>query len=173
MSALDKVPSNRNFLDITKFRFGIKRAPNIEFFIQSMTLPGISITSVPEGTPFVKIPFSGDHIDYEPLQITFRVDEDLKNYMEIYNWLLGLGFPDNFDQYKALQDQPKYTGTGIKSEISLLIMTSSNNPNFNVVFSDAFPTSLSRIQFTSMETDIKYVTCSAMFSYSKFEILPA
>lgn len=171
MSALDHNPTNRNFLDPQKFRFGLKRAPNIEFFIQSIILPGLSIGPVNEGTPFVKIPYSGEHIDYEPLQITFMVDEDMKNYMEIYNWMLGLGFPDNYDQYKALQEQPKYTGTGIKSEISLLILTSSNNPNYNVVFSDAFPTALSRLAFSSAETSVKYLTCSAMFSYSKFEIL--
>lgn len=171
MSAISDQPANRNFLDPTKFRFSIKRAPNIQFFVQSVNLPGFSIGPTQEGTPFVKIPFSGEHIDYEPLTIQFMVDEDLQNYMEIYTWIRGLGFPDNYDQYKALSTQPKYTGTGIKSDISLMVLTSSNNPKYNIVFSDAFPTTLSRIQFDANATDIQYTLCSASFSYTSFEIL--
>lgn len=173
MSALDKVPTNRNFLDPTKFRFSIKRAPNIQFFVQAINLPGFSISPPAEGTPFVAIPFSGDHIKYEPLQITFMVDEDLQNYMEIYSWMRSLGFPDNFDQYKSIQDQPIFSGAGVKSDISLIIMTSSNNAKYNVVFSDSFPYAMSSLQFSSAETDIKYTTCSVMFNYTSFEILPA
>lgn len=171
MSALTNLPTNRNFLDPTKFRFAIKRAPSVQFFVQSINLPGFNIGPVSEGTPFVAIPFSGEHISYEPLQVTFMVDEDLQNYMEIYTWMRGLGFPDNFDQYKTLATQPKYTGTGVKSEVSLMILTSSNNPKYNVVFSDAFPTALTRIQFDANATDIQYVTCTATFSYTSFEIL--
>lgn len=171
MTALDKVPSNRNYLSRLNFRFQIKKLPHVNFFCQSVNLPGFSVQNVDEGNPFVAIPYSGDHVDYQPLNVTFMVDEDMQNYMEIYTWIRGLSFPDTFTQYRDLATVPKYTGEGLKSEMSIFILTAAKNPQYNVVFSDAFPVALGPIEFSSAASDVNYATCTATFKYTSFEIL--
>ncbi len=172
MTALDKVPTNTNYLAKHNFRFMIKKLPNVNFFCQGVNIPGFSVANVSEGNPFVAIPYSGEHIDYQPLTVTFLVDEDMKNYIEIYNWLRALAFPDKFDQYKALADVPKYTGEGLKSELSVFVLTNAKNAQYNVVFSDAFPIALSSIDFSSVNSETQYATVTATFKYTGFEILP-
>lgn len=171
MSALDKVPTNTNYLAKHNFRFMIKKLPNVNFFCQAVNIPGFSVQNVDEGNPFVKIPYSGDHIDYQPLNVTFLVDEDMQNYLEIYNWIRGLGFPDEFGQYKALAEKPKYSGEGLKSEVSVFVLTNAKNALYNVVFSDAFPIAISSIDFSSVNSETQYATVTATFKYTSFQIL--
>lgn len=180
MSAISEQPTNKNFLSPLGFKFIIKKTPNVNYFVQTCSLPSITLNRVDVGTPFVKIPFAGDHLDFGELSINFKVDEDLKNYMEIYNWLIGIGFPDNFDQYKAIDYQRKnttntgtvdrMTGAGVYSDATLTILSSHRNPIHSITFQDAFPTSLGELEFSATNSDVDYLTCTATFAYRKYAI---
>src|SRR5690606_103637 len=61
MSALDKVPSNNNFLSPLGFHFSVRKLPNVNFFVQRVRIPSISLPPADTPNPFVKIPYSGDH----------------------------------------------------------------------------------------------------------------
>ena len=101
MTAIDNTPSNKNFLSPLNFKFQIKKAPHVNFFIQKVNIPSISIETNPSpNNPFVKTPIPGEHISYSDLSISFKVDEDLTNYMELHNWIKALGKPQNFEQFK-------------------------------------------------------------------------
>ena len=39
----------------------------------------------------------GDDLTFDNLEITFLVDEKLANYIELHNWLVGIGFPSQED----------------------------------------------------------------------------
>lgn len=134
-------------------------------------MPTITLPAVPQGTPFVSIPWTGDHIDFPPLAITFKVDEDMENYFEIFNWIIGQGFPDTFDQYKTLAANKSYTGLGIESDLTVFIQTAAKNPKFNCVFYDAFPTQLSGFKFDTTNQNVEYVNVTATFRYRRFEFL--
>ena len=51
-------------------------------------------------------------LTYAPLDIRFRVDEDMSNYLEIYNWMTGLGTPEDIKQYKSLNETGNRTTSG-------------------------------------------------------------
>ena len=53
------------------------------------------------------IPVPGDKIVFEDLTLRFIVDEDLVNYTEIYNWIKGLGYPEDLEQIYDLQREKK------------------------------------------------------------------
>jgi hypothetical protein len=163
-------PINTNFLSQVGFQFGIKKLPTVNFFVQSVNLPGIEMAAAVQPTPFVAIPVPGDHIKFNDLTVTFKVDEDLKNYVEIYNWIIGLGFPDSFDQYSRLASRPAVTGEGIRSDASLIITTSSRVPATEVVFVDLFPRSLTDILFNSTDSNIEYISATATFKYRRHYI---
>lgn len=179
MSATSNQPENKNFLSPLGFKFLIKKTPNVNWFVQNVTLPLISLARTDVQTPFIQFPVGGDHLIYNELEITFKVDEDMANYLEIFNWLNAIGFPDTFNQFRevAPKNNSKNTGitlpgsgTGIYSDASLLILTSSKNPNIDIQFFDLFPTSLSTLPFSTQSTNVNYLTCGVSFAFRRFTV---
>ena len=171
MSALQNTPDNRNFLSPLNFKFSIKRAPNLNFFIQKASIPSISLPALEIPTMFNPIPSPYTHMEYGDFDISFKVDEDFQNYLEIHNWIRALGFPEQFEERSALSRNPEYTGTGLTSDLSLIILNSAKNPNYEFVFRNAFPIDLSSIEFDTSNDDVDYVTATASFKYTLFDIL--
>lgn len=170
MSALDNTPQNKNFLSPLNFKFSIKRAPNLNFFIQKANIPSIRLPSLEIPTMFNPIPVPYTHMDYGDFDITFKVDEDFQNYLEIHNWIRALGFPEEFEERRAISKNPEYTGAGLYSDLSLIILNSLKNPNYEFTFRNAFPTDLSSIDFDTSSEDVDYVTASVTFKYMLFDI---
>jgi hypothetical protein len=148
----------------------IKKAPHVNFFIQKVNIPGISITNLVTPNPFVRIPYAGEHITYEDLTISFKVDEDLQNYLEIHNWLKSIGKPDMYEQYAEIEAKNIYSGDGVYSDISVMVLASTKNPNYEVTYRDAFPISLSAITFNSIDSDVNYLEASTTFKYTSYNI---
>jgi len=170
MTAVDNTPSNRNFLSPLNFSFQIKRAPNVNFFLQKVNIPSITIPKIDIPTPFVPIPSPFTHLTYGEFSITFKVDEDFQNYLEIHNWIRSLGFPDNPGEYLAIEQNPEYTGAGLTSDISLIALNSAKNPNYEITFRNAFPTRLSDVNFDATLSDVQFVTAEAQFTYFMYDI---
>ena len=159
-----------NFLSPINFKFQISRAPNLNFFVQEANIPGVSLSSIEVNNPLLRVPYPGEHLIYEDLKISFKVDENLQNYLEIYNWLNGIGKLD-YSNYKTINSNPAYSGLGIRSDITLTILTSQRNPNYSINFKDAFPTAISSLNFDSTLEDINYLEASTSFRYTYYEIV--
>lgn len=161
--------ANKNFLSPLNFKFQLRRAPHVNFFIQKINIPGISLPRVETTNPLLNIAYAGDHLEYGTLEMTFKVDEDLQNYLEIHDWLRGQG-KLSFSEYRALANVKSYTGEGLKSDISLTVLTSNKRANYEVVFKDAFPLSISGIDFDTTDDDVQHVSASASFRYVYYDI---
>lgn len=170
MSAVDNTPANKNFLSPLGFKFQIKKAPHVNFFIQQVNIPSILLQSPEKGNPFVNIPYPGEHLKFGELKIAFKVDEDLKNYLEIHNWIRALGKPENYDQYKTIQDKPIASGDGIYSDISLMVLSSSKMANYEIVFVDAYPVTISDLNFNTVDDTVNYITATSTFKYTYYTI---
>lgn len=171
MTAIDNTPSNKNFLSPLNFRFQIKKAPHVNFFIQRVNIPSIDLISPEPNNPFIKTPIPGEHLNFGELKINFKVDEDLQNYLELHNWIRALGKPESYEEFKAIQDKPSYTGEGIYSDISVIILSSTKMPNYEIVYTDAFPIFLSELEFNTTEEDVNYITASSTFKYTYYNII--
>lgn len=169
-SALTDVPTNKNFLSPLNFTFRLKRAPHVNFFIQKINLPSLSVGPVDIPNPFDRIPWSGEHLTYGNLDIVFKVDEDLENYLEIYNWINALSKPESYQQYADIKAQPSYSGNGVFSDIDLLVLTSAKNPNYRVTYVDAFPISLGALEFDTTNTDVNYLAVPVTFRYLSYSV---
>ena len=167
-TALDETPDNVNFLSPLVFKFQVKKTPVLNFYVQNINLPGVHLQQTESPNPFVQLPQSGDHILYDDLMINFKVNEDFSNWLEIYNWIKGMGFPKNFDQYAALDDVAVATGEGLRSDASLIIMTSDRIPKYNVVFHNAFPISISSLIFDVTRLRDDYIDAAATFRYDYY-----
>lgn len=156
---------NKNMLSPIGFQFSIQRLPTMNFFVQSVTLPGITASTIDQVTPLRSIPTPGDKIEYSELEVVFKIDEDMRNYIEVFEWIRALGFPDTFDQYKELDDQPSFTGGGIYSDASLTILSSAMNPNVRIEIQDLFPISLTPIEMSATNSDVEYIEATATFRF--------
>lgn len=170
MSVLSDQPINQSFLSPLGFKLHIKKTPTTNYFVQKASIPNVSLGTVDVDTPFTKIPYPGTRLEFGNFQVTFKVDEDMKNYLEIYNWLRDIGFPDNFAQYQNIASRPIASGDGIFSDISLMVLTSAMNPNVEVTFFDCFPVDLSQLEFDSTLSDVEYLTATVTFANRRFDV---
>jgi hypothetical protein len=168
---------NRNFLQPQGFKFQVTRAPNVSYFGNAVNIPSLQLRTTIQPTYLKELPQPGEIIDFEDLTFRFLVDEDLSNYMEMQNWIRGIGFPEDLDQIYKLQEQtigvanPDYqTGLNLYSDGTLTVLDSMNNPNFKVVFEDLFPYSLSTIEFDATVSDVQYFTAEVRFKYTIYHI---
>lgn len=170
MSVFDNQPVNQSFLSPLGFKLQIKKTPTVNYNIQKANIPSVSLGSADVDTPFTKIPFPGTKLTFGNLQVTFKVDEDMKNYLEIYQWLRDVGFPDNFAQYTNVAGQALASGNGVFSDITLIVLTGAKNPNMEIKFYDCFPVDLSGLEFDSTSGDVDYLTATATFANRRFEV---
>ena len=169
---------NRNFLSPTGFKFALERSPGVAFFCNEANIPTMDLGISEQPTYLRNIPTPGDKIQFGDLSIRFLVDEDLSNYMEIQNWIRGLGFPESTDEFKDLDregkltDSMKYSRRGyqVYSDATLQILSSNLIPKFQVKFKDLWPQSLSTMTFDATDTDIEYFTADASFKYTIYDI---
>ena len=162
---MSKQPDNQNFLSPVGFRFVINKLPNVQWFIQSVNLPGVTFGSITHSLPFRGTNPPGDSYDYEPLNVRFKVDEDLANWTELQNWMVGLGFPDDYDQYADLLATRRGGVDPRFSDATLTLLDSNMRPNYAITFEDVFPISLSSLEFDSQSSDIDYITADVTFHF--------
>jgi len=163
--------TNKNMLSPVGFQLNIQRLPTLNFFVQSVTLPGITATTLDQQTPLRLVPTPGDKIEYSELEVIFKVDEDMKNYIEVFEWIRSLGFPDENEQYSQLEDQEAGSGAGIYSDATLTVLTSAMNPNIRIQIDDLFPTSLSSIEMSAVNPDIEYIEATASFRFLRYSFV--
>jgi len=155
-----------NFMSPLEFVVTLSRLPNVEFFTQSVIVPSLNIQQIDQPTPFKPVPIPGDRISYGELPLSFIIDESMNNYIEVFNWIKALGFPENFNQYDLLKD----SNDGLTTDISIVIMNSHKNPNVEMQFFDCFPSSLSDVQLDTTQTDVVYPQAIVNFIFRDFKI---
>lgn len=168
---------NRNFLSPTGFKFTLTRTPKVAFFCNQANIPDLNLGVAAQPTYLKDLDIPGDKIVFGDLNLRFLVDENLENYMEIQNWIRGLGYPEKLSQFADLENFGEIQGNYLKnrqniySDGTLQVLTSSQVPNFQVSFKDLFPYSLSTLTFDSTDTDIQYFTADVSFKYTIYNIV--
>ena len=164
--------TNKNFLSPIGFVFLLDKAKKASFLCQRASIPEISLGDIAIPTRgFVSVPLEGN-IQYSELSIDFIVDEDLRNYMEVHNWIRALGVPDNVAERQTWinQNSDIITQDPKVSDGTLQVLNNNNITNFDVVFKDMFPTNLSTLDFNVTQTDNEFLTASVTFKYLLYEI---
>ena len=189
-SPLARQPDNLDYLSPTQFKFNIHQLPKVEFFCTAANVPAINLGEAVFPTPYKEIPVMGDTLTYDNLSISFIVDENLENYIEIHEWLTAIGFPKNRNQFSSFRSstastpiatqgtsddigdvQPATSARGMFGDAILTILTNKNNPVVEVRFQDIYPVALGALDFTQTATDVEYITVTADFSYKIYDIV--
>lgn len=153
----------QNNLSPLNYRLKLARTPQLEYRIQSIYIPGMTLGSADIPTPLgIRLPSTGE-LKYGDLQVSFIVGENMADYLEVFNWMTELGHPDDREQY---DEKNAY------SDGSVLILNSSMLPCINIHFTRMFPVSLTNLELRSTLTDVQYATATAEFRFLRFYIKP-
>jgi hypothetical protein len=146
--------------------FNIQKIPEVTYFCQEVELPSVSLPSSGIQTPLSTFYLSGTNLEYTDLTISFMVDEDMSNYIAIYKWMVGLGFPEARIQFSDL-----IQGSNLNevSDATLQILSSSNNVIRTITFYDLRPISLGGLSFTTTDGDASFLKCDVTFDYTYFK----
>lgn len=157
------------------------RLPDVSFFCTEVNIPGLSLSENTRATPFIDYKLAGDKITYSPLEVTFLINETLSPWKDVHDWMRGLGFPTNFDEYKnlsALQAAKLYPGLANFSTESpqysdgrLAIFTNKNNPVVTISFKDLYPIEISSIDFGTKMTAETTISGTARFAFMYYDFV--
>ena len=189
-SPLSRQPTKLDYSSPTQFRFLINQLPKVQYFTTEANIPGITLGEGTFATPLKDLPLLGDKLTYDDLTITFIVDENLENYIEMHTWLTSIGFPKDRSQFKDFRSTTSNMSTTTRGESKdigdvrattpelamtsdsvMTILTNKNNPVVECRFKDVFPTSLSGLTYSQNQTDVEYLTAEVNFKYQIYEIV--
>ena len=190
-NSLSRQPTKLDYASPTQFKFSIIKLPKVEYFCTAVNVPGITLGgTMSQPSPLKDIPIPGEKLTYEPLQMTFLVDENLENFQEIHGWLVGLGFPRDHSEFRDLVSsgndrfpaknqsvsteigKVKYGSPnvgGTYSDATLTILSSKNNSELEVRFRNMFPTGLTGLQYNQQAADVDYLTATVSFEYEIYD----
>ena len=180
VSPFDKQIANRNYMSPLGFKLILTKTPKVDFLCQSANIPQISMGTAVQPTYLKDIPVPGDKVLYDDLSIRFLVDEKMENYLAIYKWMTGLGYPESLAQFDQLRKDDIRTNASASdegdpryfefSDATLQVLSSNYKPSIHVNFKDAFPISLSTLEFDASDRDYNFFTAQATFKYTIFDI---
>ena len=181
-------PTVFDYATSTQWRLVFNRLPKTTWFCTTANIPGITLGEAMFPTPFGTTSITGDQLTFETLNFTFIVDEELQNYRELWDWLIGLGAPIKHSQWadvltkgdtgsikqssapdRGIRDQATASEANLYSDGSLIVYNSKNMAKVEVKFKDMFPISLSSLEYTQEATDVEYFKASASFRYLYYE----
>jgi len=171
---------NRNFLSPVGFKFIIDKLRGVDFFCQAANVPAMSMESADLHTRFNKLPQPGDEMYYEDLTLRFLVDENLKNYYQVADWMRELATPKTSKEFTykrgelasqnpSRRDDYRNQLNQWMSDCSLFILSSNYQPVSEFIFKNAFPVSLTTLQFDSSVDKIQYFTAEVKIRYAYFD----
>ncbi len=180
VSPFDKQIANRNYMSPVGFKLILTKTPKVDFLCQSANIPQISMGTAIQPSYLKDIPVPGDKVLQDDLSVRFLVDEKMENYLAIYKWITGLGYPENLGQYNQLKKDDIRTDASATddadpryfefSDATLQVLNSNYRPSVLVNFKDAFPTSLSTLDFDVTTRDYAYFTAEVTFKYTIYNI---
>ena len=186
--ALNRQPTVFDYSQQSQFKVFLPLFPTTEWFVVRANIPGVSLGQAVQTTPLLDMPIIGDKLTYDDFYVTFLVDEELKNYTEMHDWLVNCAAPQERSQFRGKERPagiPKRPQTEIMdlilgnvkesdrdlySNLDLFIMSSKNNPVVKIQMVEAFPISLTNIEYSHQESDVTYAECTATFAFSYFTI---
>ena len=155
-----KQPSNRNYLSPVGFQLKLEMFEGVDFFCQRANLPGITAKYTEVPTRFRDFPvLGGGGVSFDDLNLTFIIDEDLRNYYSIHEWIRKNGSSEG-----TVNGEVDY------SNGQLMIVTSNYNAAFFVDYENLFPVNLSPIDFDATVNEIEYFTAEVTFKFTNYTI---
>ena len=165
---------SQSYQQPTKWQISFPRISNTVFYCTSVSVPGFTITETKQPTPVQDLWIPGNKVNYEPLMLTFLVDDKFASWFDVYQWMTGLGAPQNDQQYADLASNSIKNGVptfGVRppyAEGILNLYTAKNNVGLQFYFADCYPFTLSSVKMSYEQSADYVLTAEVGFRYSYY-----
>ena len=123
-SPFAKQVTNRNFLSGVAFKFNLTKFPKVDFFSNSARIPELNLELPTQASYLKNIDIPGERLTYGDFTLRFLVDENMENYISIYTWLRGLGFPETTQQFRDITTDER---VGLSTVTGSMIFNTTTN----------------------------------------------
>lgn len=164
----------KNYLRTNKFQVVFSTFNNVTYNVTSLVIPGLTLGEVQYSTRFRQVPYVGDNIEYDPFEMSFLIDKKMINYLVLYGWMKGIGFPEESQQYTDIRN---YFGLqNDKGEptvnATVLVHDSDMTPLMSVEMRGLFPVSLSGINLTHTSPAFQNgIQATATFKFQEIQFM--
>lgn len=176
------IQQNTNYIAPSQFLFTMSNVKNVSFYCQTANIPAVNLGQAQYNTRVNDIAMPGDKVTFGDLIISFLVDENMSNYRELFEWIKKIGTAEDTDDYIRYVREQAYKHPNAATtkpipvaptmtDATLSILSSSNNVTNEIKFYNLFPVSLEGLQFDTTDTSYTYLTASASFHFSHYEIV--
>ena len=158
-------------MNTQSFQIDIPLAPSVNEWVQSVSLPGITLGEASLENPFIRQPEPGDKLIFSPLSFSFIVDEQMKNFIEMFNWMNALGFPENLQQYGVMPHQVnRVSDKQVSCDITVLVYNNQTKPILKFTMFGCFPIALGDMPLNVAGTDSETPICTGDIMYRNYAI---
>jgi|TARA_B100001094_G_scaffold16713_1_gene14410 hypothetical protein len=158
-------------MNTQSFQIDIPLAPSVNEWVQSVSLPGITLGEASLENPFIRQPEPGDKLIFSPLSFSFIVDEQMKNFIEMFNWMNALGFPENLQQYGVMPHQVnRVSDKQVSCDITVLVYNNQTKPILKFTMFGCFPIALGDMPLNVAGTDSETPICTGDIMYRNYVI---
>ena len=104
---------------------------------------------------------------YDPLTIRFKIDNSYANYLTIYSWLNFIydGIAGYFDPRNLASN---HSIESYQTNLSIIALDNYKNPVIQWIFTHAYPSNLSAIEYDYQSSD--ELDCSATFEFAQMMV---
>ena len=156
-----------NYLEPTGFKIVLNREHyrQTEYFNTSVNHPEVAL-------PGVEVPFKsiathhpGDRLQFGEVVFNMIINEDLSNYIEMYDILR-----ESVQVNELYRTNRTVTQRPLDMDIKLITLSSKNNVTREITYYDSRLTSIGAIEMEATRADIQYITVPLVFEFNYFEI---
>lgn len=179
-----------NYLQPNRFKIIIDRKnyPSLEYFAQSVSHPSVSASPSVLGRPrLTGLPFAPDKLTFGELTVSIFCDENLAAYLEMFKWMESTVVKRESPAWSSERTPRTVTSSAgveietdpnagvpppdppTRSDITVALLTASNQPNVYIKYLDCVPTDLGNIELVAAEGG-GAVTFTTTFNYACFNI---
>lgn len=169
----------------TNYYLAFAGLPELNLVIQEVTLPGFTTQptrmAIPGHTAMLLVP---DKISYDPLIVTFLIDEEYRTHRELHQWMaraagsedrtrMTAAFVDDQLTYTTPDPRPAETfGRLTQTTAGLTIVNGAKIPVLRIAFVGIRPVNVTGISLDvrNMDTNVP-LTATATFEYDYYTIL--
>jgi hypothetical protein len=149
---------------------------SLQISVYGSVVPNIQV-------PAVEVPYGGQTINvssharpnYAPLNVSYVIDNEFKNYWILWKWLALLNDPQlskytgaPLRELKKLTDIESGTLNEYQANLSLISLNEYNQPIIEFTYYNAFITNLGGITYNYRDPEI--IESTAEFQFSQFDV---
>ena len=142
-----------SFAKENSFALTINRFNGINLNCNRVSIPGISVTEIVQSTPSLDINTPSNKIAYEPFSFSFLVDEDYKNYVQVFNLFL---------EYQ-INDEDRF-------DFSVIIPNNHGRAGISVNFISSYFLSIDSLDLTAETTKANEIPCNCVIRFNTMNI---